>query len=304
MPTEACNFRCAYCFETNTSGRMSHGTVAGLKQWLTTRVPELEMLTVNWYGGEPLLAADIVEELQEHINTLLDRHPDVDFHAAMTTNGYLLRPGLLRKLVSLGVTSYQVTLDGPSEHHDRTRALAGGQGTFDRILRNLLGARDLNEQFCVIVRIHVHRNNRATMPGFLASLARSFSEDDRFLLVLRPVSRLGGRGNACDEVLTVEEASESVEQYRSLARSLGLRLLAGNCLQGPCYAALPYMWVVRADGTLAKCTVVLSHPANVLGRLRDDGQVEVDVNRLRPWLRGLFSGNSEELSCPATGLAR
>ncbi len=304
MPTEECNFRCAYCFQTNTGPRMSRGTVDGIKQWLTARAPELERLTVNWYGGEPLLAAELVQEIQRHIRTLASRHPEMESHAAMTTNGYLLRPAMLRELVSLGVTTYQVTFDGPSEHHDRTRALAGGQGTFNRIFTNLLGARNLDEQFRVVVRVHVQRNNQESLPGFIESLARSFAGDDRFLLILRPVSKLGGRGNTCGEALPVEEASESVEQYRSLARGLGLRLLEGNWSEGPCYAALPYVWVVRADGALAKCTVALSHPANALGRLRDDGRVEVDVDRLRPWLRGLFSGDPAELSCPAAGLAR
>ena len=304
MPTEACNFRCAYCYESNTGGRMSRGTAEGLERWLTHRFPELEELTLNWYGGEPLLAVDLVEQLQRHILTLQGRHPDVEVHAAMTTNGYLLRPALLRKLVSLRVTTYQVSLDGPGEHHDRTRALAGGQGTFDRIWSNLIGARDLDEDFSIFVRVHVHRNNLEVMPDFLRALARSFAGDDRFPLILRPVSRLGGRGNECHEVLTAEEASGAVERFRTLARRLGLHLFEGEQLQSRCYAALPHMWLVRADGTLGKCPVALSHPANALGRLRDDGKVEVDAERLRPWLRGVFSGDPGELACPAIGLAR
>jgi len=304
MPTEACNFRCAYCFESNAGGRMSRETAAGLQRWLTNRFPELEDLTLNWYGGEPLLAVNIVEQLQRHVLTLLDRYPDVDFHGAMTTNGYLLRPELLRKLVSLRVTTYQISLDGPGEHHDRTRALAGGQGTFNRIWRNLLGARDLDERFFILLRVHVHRNNLEVVPDLLETLAGSFAGDDRFSLMLRPVSRLGGRGNECHEALTAEEALEPVDQLRTLARDLGLHLFEGGQSSGRCYTALPHMWLVRADGTLGKCPVALSHPANSLGRLRGDGRVEVDAERLQPWLRGVFSGDPADLSCPAMGLAR
>jgi uncharacterized protein len=304
MPTEACNFRCVYCYESNTGGRMSPGTVNGLERWLTHRFPELEKLTLNWYGGEPLLALEIVEQLQRHISTLLGCHPDVDVRAAMTTNGYLLRPALLRKLVSLQVTSYQVSLDGPGEHHDRTRTLAGGQGTFDRIWDNLTGARDLDETFSIFLRVHVHRNNLEAMPDFMRTLARSFAGDDRFRLILRPVSRLGGRGNECHQALTANEAAQSIEGFRALARRLGLRLFDGERSQDRCYAAQPQTWLVRADGTLGKCAVALSDPANTVGRLRDDGRVEVDGESLRPWLRGVFSGDPGELSCPAMGLVR
>jgi len=49
--------------------------------------------------------------------------------------------------------------------------------------------------------------------------------------------------------------------------------------------------------------VALAHAANDTGRLHEDGRLEIDAPKARPWLRGLASGNSLELLCPMIGLA-
>ena len=37
LPTEACNFRCTYCFEDFKLKRMEPWVVLGLERWLTSR---------------------------------------------------------------------------------------------------------------------------------------------------------------------------------------------------------------------------------------------------------------------------
>ena len=38
-----------------------------------------------------------------------------------------------------------------------------------------------------------------------------------------------------------------------------------------------------------------------MGRLRSDGTVEIDGERMAPWMRGLWSADADELRCPALG---
>jgi len=302
LPTEQCNFRCTYCFEDDLPPRrMSPATVRGLERWLDSRAPSLETLTLHWYGGEPLLAADVVERVQDHASQLSEAGARFRLRAAMTTNGYLLRPSLLARLVDSGISVYQIALDGTREHHDRTRVRAGGQGTFDRIWRNLLAARGLDRRFRVIVRVHVGRDNRDDARRLLDRFRDSFGGDGRFAIVLRKLFRCGGRSEDCDDVLPFDEATETMASLRDYAETLGL---AGpvSATGDRCLAPLPYTFVVRADGTLQKCPVTPSHPANTIGRLHEDGRVSLDADRIRPWLRGLASGDEAELACPARGL--
>jgi uncharacterized protein len=69
-----------------------------------------------------------------------------------------------------------------------------------------------------------------------------------------------------------------------------------------CYAAHPAVWVVRADGSLSKCTVALSHPNNRVGRLNENGTLTIDAESLEPWMRGLFTAELSALECPAQEL--
>jgi uncharacterized protein len=65
-----------------------------------------------------------------------------------------------------------------------------------------------------------------------------------------------------------------------------------------CYAATTNSFVIRADGRLNKCTVALNDERNNLGRLLDDGTIEIASDKLALWTRGIKSQNLEDLSCP------
>jgi sulfatase maturation enzyme AslB (radical SAM superfamily) len=59
LPTEACNFRCTYCYETFEHKKMKKEVVNGIKALIGRRGPELNKLEIAWFGGEPLLAFDV-----------------------------------------------------------------------------------------------------------------------------------------------------------------------------------------------------------------------------------------------------
>jgi uncharacterized protein len=50
MPTEACNFRCVYCYETFENKKMSKGVVGGIKALIDRRGSELSELRISWFG--------------------------------------------------------------------------------------------------------------------------------------------------------------------------------------------------------------------------------------------------------------
>ena len=64
LPTEQCNFRCVYCYESFCRGGMSPVVVTALERFLDLRAPGLDRLSIAWFGGEPLLAADVVERIR------------------------------------------------------------------------------------------------------------------------------------------------------------------------------------------------------------------------------------------------
>ncbi len=304
MPTEACNFRCVYCYERFQHGRMEPRVVGGLKRLLTRRAAELRQLFLSWFGGEPLLAPDVIDDVMLHAGRLRKRHASLAVVSDITTNGYLLTPARARRLLDLGVTDYQIPFDGPRDWHDRKRVLRGGRGTFDRVWANLCALREQEGTFHVTIRLHLDRENELALPEFLDLVALEFSGDSRFELFVRPLSRFGGPNDgALATFATDEEARAAVARVKDLAVARGIRLWREPPGTPICLAARGNSFLVRADGTLNKCTIALEHQANQIGRLHADGTVEIDNSRVRPWLRGLFSGVKEELRCPMRGLA-
>ena len=51
MPTEQCNFRCTYCYEDFSIGKMKEDVIRGIKNLLKQRIPTLKYLNISWFGG-------------------------------------------------------------------------------------------------------------------------------------------------------------------------------------------------------------------------------------------------------------
>jgi uncharacterized protein len=304
MPTERCNFRCVYCYEEFAFGRMGPAVVTGLENLLSRRASSLDQLTIGWFGGEPLLALDILERVQTHALGLVRAHPGIDFHASVTTNGYLLDRERFEHLLNLGVHQYQITFDGPRHVHDRRRVSASGGGTFDRIWENVAGMREVGRDFDALIRIHVDRVNQHGLPDFLEWLHASLGGDDRFRLALRPLFCGGGPAMPRDVVLDDAQAREVVARISDRVSAQGVRLYKSSPSDEMCCAARPNSFVVRASGELAKCPVDLTESRNCVGRLLEDGRVTVDGEKLKMWIRGLWTQDPVDLACPLHANAR
>lgn len=303
LPTEVCNFRCVYCYEDFRYKRMEPWVVRGAKALISRRAASLAQLTISWFGGEPLLARDVIDDVMGHVREISRLHPNLRIASDATTNGYLLTPAVADRLLDLGVTRYQISFDGPREWHDKKRVLAGGKGTFDWIWGNLLALRGMNRDFTVTIRVHVDRTNAEVIPRFIDECAEAFGGDSRYEMFIRGLSRLGGPNDADLPVFEKEEGEAVFEKLRAYARSRGMRTMVARASDSICYAARANSFVVRANGRLNKCTVSLEHPNNQVGHIREDGTVQIDTPKMMQWMRGLRSGSAGELRCPMKGYA-
>jgi uncharacterized protein len=155
----------------------------------------------------------------------------------------------------------------------------------------------------MLVRVHIDHENQAAIDQFLEEYREAFGTDPRFLLFLRPLSRLGGPRDNELPTFAVEEGMVAADEARRRARERGLALYSPDEEPLVCYAARANSFVVRSNGSLGKCTIALSHDENHVGQLREDGRVELNDDKIGRWIRGLWSGDPEELGCPMRGYA-
>lgn len=160
MPTLDCNLACKYCFEeaNRKKGKMSSDVVKKLKELIREKYGEKkEYMNLSWFGGEPLLGFDIIEDITSYIKLL-----EIPFDASIITNGVLLTEDKIQKIDTLHINSIQITIDGPKEIHDTKRVFKNGQGTYDLILRNMNLLHDYvthNKEIHVDIRINVDKQN-------------------------------------------------------------------------------------------------------------------------------------------------
>ena len=291
LPTEKCNFRCTYCYEDFAIGRMPPLVVASVKRLIANRITEVSKFDLEWFGGEPLLAKDVMLDVSSYALQQAVA-AGVEYTSYVTTNGYLLSQALFRQLLAVRIISYQISLDGDAEAHDVTRKTSSGGGSFERLWGYLLALRELEGEFVITLRLHVTRENQANLRGFVDRLLDAFGHDRRFRYFVKAISPLSQ--NAMRNVPDTAAVQETSAYLRQRLGIPPVTLEKGYI----CYAARPNSYVIRADGSLAKCTVAFKSPANHVGNLGYDGDLELETDQLVKWFEGYKTMDMSFLACP------
>lgn len=286
LPTEECNFRCVYCYESFLRGEMPDSVQAGIRRFVAANT-ELQWLNVQWFGGEPLLAPGIMIEMSRWFQQHAERH-GIEYVATATTNGALLTPEVADQIIPLGVGTFQITLDGVEHDHDARRQGRHGEKTFQAIMDNLRYLRSSDLDFKVILRHNFDPETLTRVDAYLNLIGAEFGGDPRFSTHWHPIGRWGGANDATLQVCEGRSAAHAVLQTRRAAAAVGFRdesLVDELQPHGSvCYAANPRSFVIGPDGLVYKCTVELDyHDRNLVGKLRPDGVMEMDWHKLALW---------------------
>ena len=279
-PTMACNFECTYCFQEHRAGKMGEDVqdaVAALADRLLA-VSGAEELSVMWYGGEPLLALDVIDRLSRLLNTACKKH-GAGFRASIVTNGYLLDKQAVRDLFHLRVKAARVTVDGVGAAHDATRRLVGGGGTFERIMENLSSY----IPFMVEIRQNVHAGNRGEMAELRERLLRVAAENgNKFRFSEAEVFDTDASHGRVDVPQLVDE--QTVKQL-SLQRE-NLKLHGARARR--CAAQTPFGISVDEAGRLYSCSATLALPQYAFGDARTWDPADANATATSPENRSWF----------------
>lgn len=138
-PTYACNLRCPYCYEQGHNairGIMGPEIIEAIMRFVDGRYAEMGFsdLFVQWYGGDPSLALDVVEDVSTRLINWCDQR-GVQYGAMMLTNCNLIDEPAVQMLVRARVNSVYVTIDGFSETHNARRVSATGLDSYERTIQ-------------------------------------------------------------------------------------------------------------------------------------------------------------------------
>jgi uncharacterized protein len=295
LTTLQCNFACDYCIQGDrgegaSAERMTLETASHVAAWTEARLDSVrpERFVLTFFGGEPLVNLPVVYYLAGRLWTASKRR-GVDLLVNVITNGLLLKPEVVDRLVPFGLNGVKVTLDGDREAHDRRRRLRGGQGTFDRVVRNL---RDVAGRVRLTIGGNFDASNVEAYPALLAFLREQPFADAIDRVSFKPIIRqalappsgripvtaidadgrpLGGAcmtvagpgGNPCDTCHFVDEHMTSLRE-ETLRHGFAT---ADGVHMGPCELHRRHAYAVGPDGSLYACPGFAGDKAHATGHV-------------------------------------
>ncbi len=274
-PTLQCNFACPYCYEqsddseaSQNHGFMTEAVRQSIFDFIVAQAASIKKLTIVWYGGEPLLAKDIIFALSEKIIDITRRH-GVDYSAMMVSNGFLFEPETISQLKTCGIQTVQITLDGPPAEHNRRRKLKHGQqGTFERILENIVLLK--TSGIAVHVRISIDHANAASVDELLDILTQHELQDIH-LYPGRIVALTKGCASVQGSCLATEDFSRfKLDFWQKLHRrgfKLAMNRIFPKAVPFFCNAASVNTFVIDSDGDMYKCMEEIGDKERSIGSL-------------------------------------
>jgi uncharacterized protein len=193
LTTLQCNFACDYCIQgdhgdyNKNAAKMSLDTAARVAEWTEGRLDALrpESFVLTFFGGEPLLNLPVMYFLAERMWATCQAR-GIRMLINVITNGLLLAPELVERLNACGLNGIKITLDGDRDTHNRMRPLRGGQGTFDRIIRNV---REIAHLTRVSIGGNFDMETADSYPALLDFLAEQEFADKLARVSFKPIIR-------------------------------------------------------------------------------------------------------------------
>jgi len=152
--TEDCNFKCDYCF-VHKRPNVSKVEVGERLMWFLLNqknATSKSTFSIGFFGGEPTLEWDVIEELV-NIRNLHDKRNQVRF--GMTTNASLLPPERRNFMKKNGMHAL-VSVDGPPQVQNIHRKTPDGKDTWPLIEDNIRGL--IEEKLTNTARVTITRD--------------------------------------------------------------------------------------------------------------------------------------------------
>lgn len=271
--TEQCNFRCIYCYEDFKLGKISPEIETGVKNLISSRISDLENLSISFFGGEPLLNKESIINLASFSQEICKKF-NVFFSGTITTNGYSLDDVIFSRFISLGINHYQITLDGDKETHDKLRPTLNKKPTFEKILENIISISKTNFEYDFVIRMNISDSNIESTKKLIYILSPILRGDVRFKFHFHPI--FGHKELILNNQSVINEL-ETLLNYEGLPSE-------GDSGPKVCYAAKFNSYSIRSNGVVQMCTVALDNEQNNIGKLNADGSLNIDEAKLKKWV--------------------
>ncbi|AKG33380.1 radical SAM/SPASM domain-containing protein [Paenibacillus durus] len=263
--TNDCNLSCDYCYVSGLREKLYFNTeyVDSLIIFINRALSlnKSESLTVNFFGGEPLLNKALVEE----IITALERIK-IEKYFMMTTNGTLLTSKNIDFLAEHNFI-LSVSIDGTPENHNKHRIYANGKPSWGMIESNLTYL--LENIPGTTARITYSSDNVADLyKNVLFAEGLGFKE-------IKPIPNFFDEDWNDQHFSTLKEQFRQLERFAKEKKDINLSIMNKKLkVQGDCSGGVS-SFSINANGDIYPCNYVVGEEAFCLGNISNGAKYEL-----------------------------
>ena len=282
----ACNMRCTYCFASQgdfglTPSLMNFETGKRAIDFLFANSGDIHNLEVDFFGGEPLLVADMLKELVIYTRSQ-EKQWNKRVNFTLTTNALLLNEEMMDFVLAedIGVI---LSLDGRKTTNDRHRILNDGSGSYERILPNILKMVE-KEPISYYVRGTFTRDN-LDFTEDLAHLAEQGFDCISLEPATGPKNPNSIKQNDLPQVLAeYERLTEKLLSYHQQGQDIhffhyNLQLQGGPCLAkrgSGCGAGVEYL-SITPEGDVYPCHQLVGEENFLMGNILNGQPLKAEI---------------------------
>ena len=266
LTTSACNARCFYCYEQGRPIQtMSKETATKVAKFIVKCSSDAESLTLNWFGGEPLLNPEVITLITQKVTRDLQGKR---IHSTIITNASLFSKELITLAKDVwNLSNIQISLDGLAKRHDKRKAYISSKYSFEKTIkiRKLLLTAGLN----VSLRLNYDKKNFVDIKDLVYYIKEIFGNSTNLSCYAYPLF------NTFTHDENVYLSEEDIPIYESEIKKVLAECRFYNPLKTlprrthSCFATDPYSYVINADGLLYKCTMDMSDTSQAIGNVED-----------------------------------
>ena len=268
-PTEGCNFRCKYCYESHDNLNITNEVKENIIIFVRNNIHKYTNLHVSWFGGEPLLSLKTVQDMSKEFMKICNFNRR-KYSSTMTTNGYLLDIDTFKTLLDCKINLFQISIDGIKTTHDYQRPTVTGKTTFDLIVKNLLEIKKLRERnFHIVIRSNVTKEIFNDLDEYIDLISSICENDNRFSVMINFAAVWSDNIDAEFQDTFFEDLTSLSPIYQKIIDSKKKIkfLLPLNTSESCCHLGTNNSFFIRPNGEIHKCTILFEDPNNIVGNL-------------------------------------
>ena len=265
MPTLECNFNCWYCYENRIKGMMTEKTINSIIKFVKNHIKSngIKHFQLDWFGGEPLLGFEnAVYPISKKIKSLCKKN-NIYFTNMITTNGFLINKEMIKKCREIGLNSFQITLDGNEEAHNKVKKDSDAENVYKKTIGNIIDLIDGLEKPHILLRINYTKQNSEN----ITDIINDIDEDHRKKIEV-----------SFQQVWQTEGTQKgiNIESCNSEFETSGFNapLYKLDNKHHKCYADLMSQMVINFDGKVFKCTARDFAESEPDGNLTSEGTID------------------------------